>query len=68
MKTNLLLIGMLLYSAGSYAQNMFSMASQHPADTNRSEAHEQAIRFPSLRQASVTVDFFGSGRFDSKQR
>lgn len=66
MKTHFLVLGMLLCSAGSYAQNMFSMASQHPADTNRSEAHEQAIRFPSLRQAAVTVDLFGSGNFDSK--
>ncbi len=66
MKINLLLIGMFLCNAGAYAQNMFSMASQHPADTNRSEAHEQAIRFPSLRQAAVTVDLFGSGHFDSR--
>lgn len=66
MKINLLLIGMLLCSAGAYAQNMFSMASQHPADTNKSEAHEHAIHFPSLRQAAVTVDLFGSGHFDSK--
>lgn len=66
MKIKLLLIGILLCNAGTYAQNMFSMASQHPADTNRSEAHEQAIRFPSLRQAAVTVDFFGSGHFDSR--
>lgn len=48
------------------AQNMFSMAAQHPADTSRSDAHEQAIRFPSLRQASVTVDLYGSGHFDSR--
>jgi hypothetical protein len=57
---------MLIYSAGAYAQNMFSMASQHPADTLRSEAKEQAIRYPSLRRASVTTDVFGSGHFDSK--
>jgi len=66
MKIKLLMTVMLLCTTGAYAQNMFSMASQHPADTLRSEAHEQAIRFPSLRQAAVTVDFFGAGHFESK--
>ena len=66
MKINFLATAMLMCTTGAYAQNMFSMASQHPADTIRSEAHEQAIRFPSLRQAAVTVDFFGSAHFDSK--
>lgn len=66
MKINFLATAMLLCSSGAYAQNMFSMASQHPADTLRSEAQEQAIRFPSLRQAAVTADLFGSGHFDSK--
>jgi hypothetical protein len=66
MKINLLMTGMLFCSAGTYAQNMFSMSSLHPADTLRSESQEQAIRYPSLRQASVTVDLFGSGPFDSK--
>lgn len=66
MKINLFAAAMLLCTTGAYAQNMFSMASQHPADTLRSEAHEQAIRFPSLRQAAVTADLFGSGHFDSK--
>ncbi len=66
MKINLLVTGMLFCSAGSYAQNMFSMSSQHPADTLRSEAQEQALRYPSLRQASVTVNLFGSGNFDAK--
>lgn len=66
MKTNILVIGMLLCSFGTYAQNMFSMSSLHPADTLRSESHEQALRYPSLRQASVTADLFGSGHFDSK--
>lgn len=66
MKTNLLAIGMLFCSAGANAQNMFNMSSLHPADTLRSEAEEQAIRYPSLRRASVTVDLFGSASFDSK--
>lgn len=66
MKIYILMAGMLLCNAGAYAQNMFSMSSLHPADTLRSEAEEQAIRYPSLRQASVTVDLFGSGHFDSK--
>lgn len=66
MKINFLVTGMLLCTTGTYAQNMFSMASQHPADTTKSEAMEQAIRFSSLRQASVTADFFGTGNFDSK--
>jgi len=57
---------MLFCSAGTYAQNMFSMSSLHPADTIRSNADEQALRYPSLRQASVTADIFGSGHFDSK--
>lgn len=56
---------MLLSSAGAYAQNMFNMSSLHPADTLRGEAQEQAIRYPSLRQASVTADIFGSNHFDS---
>jgi hypothetical protein len=66
MKINILVIGVLLCSAGAHAQNMFSMSSLHPADTLRSEAAEQAIRYPSLRQASVTADLFGSGHFDSQ--
>ena len=56
---------MLLSSVGAYAQNMFNMSSLHPADTTRSEAQEQAIRYLSLRQASVTASFFGSAHFDS---
>lgn len=66
MKINFLVIGMLFCSAGTYAQNMFSMSSLHPADTLRSESHEQALRYPSLRQVSVTADLFGSGHFESK--
>lgn len=66
MKINLMVIGLLFCSAGTYAQNMFSMSSLHPADTLRSESHEQALRYPSLRQVSVTADLFGSGHFDSK--
>jgi len=56
---------MLFGSVGAYAQNMFNMSSLHPADTLRGEAQEQAIRYPSLRQASVTASIFGSGHFDS---
>jgi len=66
MRFNFTVIGLLLWSAGTFAQNMFSMSSQHPADTLRSETHQQAIRYPSLRQASVAVDFFGPGHFNSK--
>jgi hypothetical protein len=66
MKINFLVIGILFCSTGSYAQNMFSMSSLHPADTLRSESHEQALRYPSLRQVSVTADLFGSGHFESK--
>jgi hypothetical protein len=66
MKINLVVIGMLFCSTGTYAQNMFSMSSLHPADTLRTESHEQALRYPSLRQASVTTDIFGSGHFESK--
>jgi|GEM_PF-4708964 len=58
MKIHFLAAAMLLGTTGAYAQNMFSMAGQHPADTLRSEAHEQALRFPSLRQAAVTADSF----------
>lgn len=56
---------MLLSSVGTYAQNMFNMSSLHLADTLWGEAQEQAIRYPSLRRASVTVSTFGSGHFDS---
>jgi hypothetical protein len=56
---------MLFSGAGTYAQNMFNMSSLHPADTMRSETQEQAIRYPSLRQASITANIFGSGHFDS---
>jgi hypothetical protein len=66
MKIKLMVIGMLFCSAGTYAQNMFSMSSLHPADTLRTDSHEQALRYPSLRQTSVTADVFGSGHFDSK--
>jgi hypothetical protein len=66
MKIKFMVIGMLFCSAGTYAQNMFSMSSLHPADTLRSESHEQALRYPSLRQVSVTADLFGSGHFESK--
>ncbi|MCQ6961134.1 hypothetical protein [Mucilaginibacter aquariorum] len=66
MKIKFIVIGMLFCSTGTYAQNMFSMSSLHPADTLRSESQEQALRYPSLRQASVTADLFGSGHFDSK--
>jgi hypothetical protein len=66
MKLNLLFIGMLMCTSATYAQNMFSMASVHPADTVRSESQEQAIRFPSLRQASVTGTVFGTNKFTSK--
>ena len=66
MRSTILLSGLLLCSAGAFSQSMFSMNSQHPADTGRSEKHEQAIRFPSLRQAAVWVDFFGSSHYVSK--
>jgi hypothetical protein len=66
MKRNILVIGLFFCSAGSYAQNMFSMSSLHPADTLRSESREQAIRYPALRRASITADLFGSGQYDSK--
>ncbi|CAM3982963.1 hypothetical protein SAMN06265348_104383 [Pedobacter westerhofensis] len=66
MKINILIVGMLLFSIGTYAQNMFSMSSIHPADTLKKESREQAIRFNTLRRASVTADIFGSGHFDSK--
>jgi hypothetical protein len=66
MKLTILLSGMLLCNAGAFSQSMFSLNSQHPADTGRSEEHEQAIRFPSLRQAAVGIDFFGSSHYVSK--
>lgn len=65
MKFKIIVAVTLLSSAGAYAQNMFNMSSLHPADTMRGEAQEQAIRYPSLRQASVTASIFGSGDFDS---
>ena len=66
MQIKFMVAGLLFCSSGTYAQNMFSMSSLHPADTLRSELHEQALRYPSLRQASVTTDLFGSGHFESK--
>ena len=66
MKYKIVVPALLLCSAGAYAQNMFNMASLHTADTLRSERQEQAIRYPSLRQGSVTVNVFGSGQFDSE--
>ena len=65
MKYKIIVPVLLLCSAGSYAQNMFNMASLHAADTLRSERQEQAIRYPSLRQGSVTANVFGSAHFDS---
>lgn len=56
---------MLAGTTGGHAQNMFNMSSLHPADTLRGDAQEQAIRYPALRQASVTATIFGSGHFDS---
>jgi len=66
MKIKLLVLGLSILSVSAQAQNMFSMSSLHPADTLRDEATEQALRYPSLRQASVTADLFGSGHFESK--
>ena len=65
MKFRMTAAAMLLGSVGAYAQNMFNMSSLHPADTLRGEAQEQAVRYPSLRQASVTANIFASGHFDS---
>lgn len=49
MKNNLLLIGMLMCTSVTYAQNIFSMASVHPADTVHIELQEQArlMKLPS---------------------
>ena len=66
MKINIMLFALLFWSAGTYAQSMFNMSSLHPADTLRSESHEQAIRHPSLRQVSVSASLFGTGNFESK--
>jgi hypothetical protein len=66
MKIYLLVTGMLFYGFGTYAQNMFSAASIHPADTLREESEDQAIRYPALRQASITTDLFGSTHYASK--
>jgi hypothetical protein len=66
MKIKLLTICMLLCSLGAYAQNMFSMSSLHPADTLLREDQTQAIRYPALRQISVTADIFGKGHFTAK--
>jgi hypothetical protein len=65
MKFKIIAVVTLLSSACAHAQNMFNMSSLHPADTMREEAQELAIRYPSLRQASVTASIFGSGKFDS---
>lgn len=64
MRIQIMVIGMLFCSAGSYAQNMFSISSLHPADTLGNEVRKQAIRYPALRQVSVTTDIFGKGHFN----
>jgi len=61
-----MITSMLFCSSGIFAQNMFNTASLHPADTLRNELHQQAIRYPSLRQASITASLFGKSNFDSK--
>jgi hypothetical protein len=65
MKIKIIVPYLLLCSVGVRAQNMFSMSSVHPADSLRNEEQEQAIRYPSLRRASVTTTVFGSGHFDA---
>ncbi len=53
MRINSLLFVLLIWSAGHlYAQ---SMSGLHPADMLSSESHEQAIRYPSLRQVLVAL-------------
>lgn len=62
----LLVLSMCILPAGTQAQNMFSMSGLHPADTLGNETREQALRYPSLRQASVSIDLFGSSFFESQ--
>jgi hypothetical protein len=67
MKNRILLVVSIVLSIGTQAQNMFSVSSQHPAaDTLLLNSREQALRYPGLRQASVTATVFGSGHFDSR--
>ncbi|WP_130735170.1 hypothetical protein [Flavobacterium sp. J27] len=66
MKLKLLFFGLILCSYGLQAQNMVSMSSIHPeADTLSAGKKELAIRYPDLRQFSVTVNDFGYGDFDA---
>jgi len=62
MKIKILTICMLFCSLGTFAQNMFNMSGIHP-DTELREDQTQAIRYPALRQISVTAAIFGNGKF-----
>lgn len=66
MKIHILMLAMFC-TCSIQAQNMASMSSIHPeADTTSASKKELAIRYPDLRQFSVTYNNFGFSDFDLK--
>lgn len=66
-KTQVFLLCFLLLSYSIQAQNMISMSSLHPgADTISAGMKELAIRYPGLRQFSISFNSFGYSDFDVK--
>lgn len=67
MKLKVLLTGLILWSCCIQAQNMVSTSSIHPeADTFGVGRKELAIRYPGLRQFTITANNFGYSDFDAK--
>jgi hypothetical protein len=67
MKLKVLLTGLILWSCCIQAQNMVSTSSIHPeADTVGISKKELAIRYPALRQFTISANSFGYSDFDAK--
>jgi len=67
MKLKVLLTGCILWSGCIQAQNMVSTSSIHPAtDTIGISKKELAIRYPALRQFTISANSFGYSDFDAK--
>lgn len=67
MKLKVLLTGLILWSCCIQAQNMVSTSSIHPdADTIGISKKELAIRYPALRQVTISANSFGYSDFDAQ--
>ena len=67
MKLKVLLTGLMLWCCCIQAQNMVSSSSIHPeADTIGISKKELAIRYPALRQFTVSANSFGYSNFDAR--